>query len=79
MALEQEMETYRHQLAELQTYEGKFALIHGTQVVGVFGTYEDALKEGYEKFGLEPFLVKQIHAVEQVQHFTRDLALSCHT
>jgi hypothetical protein len=43
-------------------------LIHGGEVVGTFDTYADALTEGYKLFKLEPFLVKQIQAVEQA-HF----------
>jgi hypothetical protein len=79
MALEKEMETYQRVFAELQAHQGKYALIHDSEVVDIFGTYEDALKEGYDQFGLEPFLVKQIRAIEQVQYFTRDLVTSCHT
>ncbi|MGH9783521.1 MAG: hypothetical protein ACRD88_04985, partial [Terriglobia bacterium] len=61
MALEKELETYKRKLPELSNDEGKFALIHGDDLVNVYGTYEDALKEGYAKFKLSPFLVKQIH------------------
>ncbi|MBZ5676431.1 MAG: hypothetical protein LAP61_19490 [Acidobacteriia bacterium] len=79
MALERELETYKSKLPELLTNEGegKYVLIHGDQVVDVFGTYEDAIKEGYSKFQLEPFLVKQIQTVEQVQFISR--LLPCHT
>jgi hypothetical protein len=71
MALEKELETYQKKLPELTAQAGKFALIHGSDLVDVFGAYEDALKAGYSKFGLEPFLVKQIQATEQVQFITR--------
>jgi hypothetical protein len=71
MALEKELSTYRTKLPELGSNEGKYVLIHGEEVVDVFGTYEDAVKEGYDKFRLEPFLVKQIHSVEQVQFISR--------
>jgi len=71
MALEQELETYKAKLAELTANEGKFVLIQGSDVAGVFDTYADAIKEGYEKFGLKPFLVKQIHAVERIQFVSR--------
>jgi len=71
MALEKELETYRTKLPELKEHEGKFVLIHEDTVEDVFGTYEDAVKAGYKQFGLEPFLVKQIHMVEQVQFITR--------
>lgn len=77
MALEQELEVYKTNLPRLATDEGKFVLIHGTDVVDVFGTYEDAIKEGYAKFKLEPFFVKQIHAVEQVQYISRLIPHPC--
>lgn len=66
MALEKEMKAYKARLAELAADEGKFVLIHGDEIVGTFGTYEDAIKEGYGRFHLSPFLVKQIHLIEQV-------------
>jgi hypothetical protein len=52
-------------------------LIRGTTLVGTFTSYEDAIKEGYAQFKLEPFLVKQIQAIEQVQFVTRLVAPSC--
>jgi len=79
MALEKELETYRNKLPELQAEEGKFVLIKGGDVCGIFAAYEDALKEGYGRFGLEPFLVKEIHATEQVQFITRFVDLPCRT
>jgi hypothetical protein len=74
MALEKELETYKGKLPELKGSEGKFVLIHGTDVIDTFTSYEDAIKEGYARFKLEPFLVKQIHASEQVQFVTRLVA-----
>jgi hypothetical protein len=71
MALERELATYKSRLPELKDSEGKFVLIHGDQVVDVYTSYEDAIKEGYAKFKLEPFLVIQIHSVEQVQFVSR--------
>ena len=71
MALEKELETYKSKLPELKQYEGKFVLIHGEEVIDTFDSYEDAIKEGYKRYNLEPFLVKQIHSVEQVQFISR--------
>lgn len=80
MALETELGTYRAKLPELAKDEGKFVLIHGNDVIDVYGTYEDAIKEGYAKFKLEPFLVKQIHTIEQVQFISRLASPGpCHT
>lgn len=73
--LKAELETYEREKSRLVTEsEGKYVLIHGSQVAGIWDTYQDALAAGYSTFGLEPFLVKQILGIEQVQFFTRDLA-----
>lgn len=71
MALEKEIATYTAKLPELLQNEGKFVLIHGDEVVDVFGTYEDAIKHGYGQFKLEPFLVKKIASIEQAQFVSR--------
>lgn len=70
MALENELAVYKAKLPELKGSEGKFALVHGDEV-DVFDTYEDAIKQGYHAYGLEPFLVKQIQTIEQVQFVSR--------
>jgi hypothetical protein len=72
MALEKELTIYKSKLPELKEQnEGKFVLIHGDDVVDIFVSYEDAVKIGYERFKLEPFLVKKIEAIEQAQFITR--------
>jgi hypothetical protein len=72
MALDKELETYRQKLPELKADEGKFVLIQGSTVVGTYTSYEDAVKEGYTRFGPNgSFLVKQIQAIEQVHFITR--------
>jgi hypothetical protein len=63
-ALETELKTYEAQKDTLLAHEGKFVVIHGSEILGIYGSYEDALKAGYEKFKLEPFLVKKIQAVD---------------
>lgn len=73
MALETELETYQQHLSDLLADEGKYALIQKADVLGTYDTYNDAIKAGYEKCGLEPFLVKQIQAVEQIQYITREI------
>lgn len=82
MALEEELETYNRELQTLLANEGegKFVLIQDATVVDVFGTYEDAVKAGYNQFGLNtPFMVKQIQAVEHVHSVTRHITFPCHT
>jgi len=77
--LEKELETYNRELPNLLAENGKFVLIQGNTIHGIYGTYEDAVKEGYQTFGLDPFLVRQIQAVQQVQYITRLFDAGCPT
>ena len=65
------METYNARRDELLPREGEFVVIKGDRIAGIWQTYEDALKAGYNEFKLEPFMVKQILAVEPVHYVTR--------
>jgi hypothetical protein len=73
MTLEKELHTYERELPNLLAHEGKYVLIHNEDIVGIFGTYEDALKAGYERCGLDGFFVRQIQAYDEVQYFTREI------
>ena len=70
--LKKEMELYeKHKNELLAEGEGKFVVIKGSEILKFFGTEEDALKEGYSKFGsADPFLVKKVCAIEQVCYFS---------
>lgn len=76
MVLEKELETYKKNLPELKAHEGKFVLIQGENIVDFFSSYDDALKEGYKRFSLTPFLVKQVSAVEPVFYVSRPISTS---
>jgi hypothetical protein len=56
--------------------EGKYVVIRGEQIAGTWSSYEDALKEGYRLYKLEPFLVKRIEGVESVHYFSREICQS---
>jgi len=75
--LDTELRTYADNLHGLLDKQGKFVLIKGKDVIDTFDSYEDALKAGYAKFQLEPFLVKKISPAEQVLFFTRDFVDAC--
>ena len=69
-----EIQTYEQQRENLlETSEGKFVLIHGIQVVGIFDAKMDAIAAGYQQFGNVPFLVKQIVKIETPQNFVSNL------
>ena len=71
MALDAEIKFYEDKLDELLAHEGKFVVIKGQDIIGFFESYIDALQVAYGKFHSEPFLVKKIQAVEQVQFVAR--------
>lgn len=72
--LKKELETYETQKSELiGKSQGKFVLVKDDQVIDVFDTRIDAIRQGYERFGNVPFLVKQIVEVETPQNFTSNL------
>ena len=75
--LETELATYDKELPRLLENEGKYVIIKGDKVIEIMESYADALKIGYERFGLEPFMVKRIAASEQSLFLTRDLGEPC--
>ncbi len=77
MALEKELATYKSKRSELLANEGKFVVIHDSEVAGIWDTYEDALKVGYDKYGLSPFLVQRIESVDTIIYATR--YIPCHS
>jgi hypothetical protein len=66
-ALAEERATYDDRLPELlRQHEGRFVLIKGKDIAGLFGDRSAALREGYRRFGIVPFLVRQVAATEPV-------------
>src|SRR4051812_22084223 len=65
MATEKEAALFEEKLPDLvKQHAGKFALIHG-QNIEIFGQYNEAVRAGYARYGLAPFLVKEIRAPVQ--------------
>ena len=81
MALEKELEAYQNQIADskwVAQNQGRYVLVKDDKVIQAFDSYGDALRGGYDRFGLEPFLVKQVSAIEQT-HFIARLSAPCLT
>jgi len=73
--LEQELLTYQaHKSELLAKARGKFVLIKNDQIIGLFETSKDARREGYQRFGVVPMLVKEILEVETPLFFSARLA-----
>jgi hypothetical protein len=76
VALDTEMETFRRELPTLladPANRGRFALVHNDEVVDVYPSFEAGLAAGYDRFGLEPFMVKEITDNERPLYFSRNL------
>lgn len=68
-ALQEELETYVRREEELKkSAPGKFVVIKHSEVIGTFDSLDAALAEATRRFGLEPYLVRQIGTqVEMLQ------------
>ena len=64
--LDKELATYREHFQELLDHEGKYVLIRGDEIIGLYGSRDEALNVGYQRFGFPPFLVKKIALKEEV-------------
>jgi hypothetical protein len=60
----------RLRLSLLKRAPGKYALVKGNDLVGTFGSEAEAIREGYLRFGNEPFLVKHIVEADVPLNFT---------
>ncbi len=73
--LQTELEYFqKHKPEYLKLYKGQFVLIKGEEFAGAFTTEAEAYKAGLERFGNEPFLIKQVLDTDQTvsypAHFT---------
>jgi hypothetical protein len=78
--LSKEIETYnKNKSSLLKTDSGKFVLIKGDKIIGLYDTKNDAIKIGIDKFDNTPFLVKKITEIEEPINFTSNMirAIKC--
>ncbi|UXH78361.1 hypothetical protein [Roseateles amylovorans] len=71
-AFENDVAVYLQELPKLLSQdEGKFALIGEAQLVSVHESEQQALTDGYERFGQHGFLVQQISGqdLEMAMHW----------
>jgi len=68
MALDTELRYFESIKGELlQHHEGKYALVIGTDLVGVFDHSEEAYKAGIEQRGNVPMLIKRVSKDDPVE------------
>jgi hypothetical protein len=76
MTSQQEWDAFKQKLPQLLANPdnwGKFALIHGGQVADLFSSQEEGLNAGYDRFGLEPFLVQEITGISKPKYFSHNV------
>ena len=72
--LDGELQTYeKNRESLLGSSEGKFVLVKGDRIIGVYDSKMDAITEGYRQFGNVPFLVKQVQKIETPQNLVSNL------
>ena len=65
-ALEKELKYFAENKAKwVEVYPGKFVLVKGRELVGVFDQPETALAEGGRLFGAESFLVRRVDSADE--------------
>jgi hypothetical protein len=76
--ISQEWRTFRRELPRLlgAGLEGKFALVKGEQVVGIFATLDEGAQAGRRQYRMQPFLVQPIREHEPLLR-TRGPSLPC--
>lgn len=63
-----EWETYRRELGRLlaEGQEGKYAVIKGDEIIGIYETWDEARRVGLEKYLLQGHMVRPILSREPV-------------
>ena len=65
-ALAADIATYRARLSEIsKEHEGEYVLIREGEIIGFFPDFSSAVREGYRRFGIVPFLAKEVTATER--------------
>ena len=64
--LKEELATFKGHLEELLRDEGKYVLIKGREVIGIYDDQQEALREAAIRFGGEPVLIKEIAVKERI-------------
>lgn len=63
-----EWDAYRREVGRLlgEGHEGKFVLVKGGKIIGLFDTNNAAMTAGYAQFGRTEFLVHKIQREERI-------------
>jgi len=70
---EKEFKTLKEhsQQLKLENPHGGFVVINEEEILGVWLNRQDALKQGIEQYGNQPFLVRNLQEQNSIWYFTR--------
>jgi hypothetical protein len=54
-----------HEQEWMKSHCGSFVVVKDENLVGVFSSFDEALTVGAHRFGLQPFLVRQLGSVQE--------------
>lgn len=67
--LETEIKFFRKNQEDwIKKYPGKFVLVKGEKLIGVYTSEDEALAEGARHFGLTSFLIRNVNDDDRVVH-----------
>jgi hypothetical protein len=65
--LKVELNAFKKQQAELERhYMHKFVIFHGEEFAGAFDTFDAAAREAIKRFGLGPYLIRQVGRINEM-------------
>lgn len=64
-----ELITYRDRLDELLQHEGRYVVIKGQEIAGIYADCRSAVEAAIAAYGPGPFLVKQVVEKEPIRTF----------
>ena len=68
MELDKELKYFSEHREEFISHdENQFVLIKGDSLLGTFTTEAEAYREGLQRLGKQPFLIKKVTKEEQIQ------------
>jgi hypothetical protein len=69
LPLEHEYRVYLAAKPTLMDKVGQYVLIRGDETIGVWPRYDEALAEGFRRFGMVSFLVQPIARTDPIHSF----------
>ncbi len=72
VVLKTEMEAYESMRPKLESmYANEWAVVRGSELIGVYPEFSDAAREARKRFGRGPYLIRQVAPTNWQDHIKR--------